>query len=63
VRAIFPEGVDCALEIVGSATIKDTLNTIRSFGQLCKVYEFDQIREAHQTMEKNKIQGKAVVII
>jgi len=126
VRAIFPDGVDCALEIVGIATIKDTLNAIKPFGRLCvvgvltgppvfdnfnlmsdlpntvqisffssglfgapqmplsespiqwiadqvenkkmpslisKVYAFDQIREAHQTMEKNQILGKAVIII
>ncbi len=37
VRAIFPEGVDCALEVVGIATIKDTLNTIKPFGHLCVV--------------------------
>lgn len=37
VRAIFPEGVDCALEVIGIATIKDTLNTIKHFGHLCVV--------------------------
>ncbi len=124
VRAIFSEGVDYALEVVGIATIKDTLNTIKPFGHLCvvgvltgppvfenfnlmsdlpntvqinffssglfgapempltespiqwiadqvenkkmpslisKVYEFDQIRDAHQAMENNRILGKAVV--
>ena len=126
VLELYPEGVDCALEVVGVATIKDTLNTIKPFGQLCvvgvltgppvfdsfnlmsdlpntvqinffssglfgapqmrltespiqwiieqlenkkipslvsKVFEFDQIREAHLAMENNKIQGKAVVKI
>lgn len=124
IRALFPGGVDCALEVVGIATIKDTLKAIKPFGQLCvvgvltgppvfenfnlmsdlpntvqinffssgvfgtpemsfadspiqwiadqvenkkipslisKVYEFDQIREAHQAMESNQILGKAVV--
>ncbi len=37
VREIFPEGVDCALEVVGIATIKDTLKAIKPFGQLCVV--------------------------
>ncbi|VAX08642.1 hypothetical protein MNBD_GAMMA25-879 [hydrothermal vent metagenome] len=37
VRAIFPDGVDCALEVIGIATIKDTLKAIKPFGQLCVV--------------------------
>jgi len=124
VRAIFPDGVDCALDVVGIATIRDTLNAVKTFGQLCvvgvltgppifenfnlmsdlpntvqinffssglfgspqmplsespiqwiieqieskkmpslvsKIYEFDQIKSAHQDMENNQILGKAVV--
>lgn len=124
VRAIFPNGVDCAIDVVGIDTIKDTLNTIKSFGRLCvvgvltgtpvfesfnlmsdlpntvqinffssgllgsnqmplsesplqwiveqienkkmssivsKIYELENITEAHQQMENNKILGKAVV--
>jgi len=37
VREIFPEGVDCAIDVVGVATIKDTLRTIKPFGALCVV--------------------------
>ncbi len=37
VRAIFPDGVDCALEAVGAATVKDTLKTVDHWGQVCVV--------------------------
>jgi len=34
VREIIPEGVDNALEVVGAATVKDTLKSIRQWGQV-----------------------------
>jgi len=34
VRAIIPEGVDNALEVVGAATLKDTLKSIGQWGQV-----------------------------
>jgi len=37
VRAIFPDGVDCALDVVGVATIKDTLKATKYWGQVCMV--------------------------
>lgn len=121
---IFPNGVDCALEVVGIATLKDTAKTVKIWGEVCmvgvltgspvlenfnlmsdmpitvklsffsshlfgtpdmplsespiqwiadkierkqipsllsKVYEFEQIREAHQTIESNQALGKTVV--
>ncbi|HEB71167.1 MAG TPA: alcohol dehydrogenase [Nitrospirae bacterium] len=123
VRALFSGGVDCALEIIGAATVKDTLKAVRQWGQVCvvgilsgvvlknfnfmsdlpntvrlsffssslfgspqmplsespiqwiaeqveskkmpsiisKVYEFDQIREAHRVIEDNQAPGKMVV--
>lgn len=36
-RAIYPEGVDNALEVVGAATVKDTLKTIRPWGQVAVI--------------------------
>lgn len=32
VRALYPAGVDAALEVVGAATLKDTIKAIRPFG-------------------------------
>ena len=32
VRTIVPEGVDAALEVVGAATLRDTIKTLRAFG-------------------------------
>jgi len=124
VHAIYPDGVDCALEIVGIATIKDTLLVIKPWGQVCvvgvltgppifenfnlmsdlpntvqisffssglfgapqmtfsdspiqwiadqienkkmpslvsKVFEFDQIRDAHQAIENDQALGKIVI--
>jgi len=124
VRAIFPEGVDCALEVVGIATIRDTVKTVKHWGQVCvvgvlsgapvldnfdlhsdlpntvkisffssgllgssqmlltdspmkwiteqlenkkmpsllsKIYEFDQIRDAHQVIENDQALGKIVI--
>jgi len=124
VREIFPEGVDCALEIVGIATLRDSAKVVKNLGKVCvvgvlsgapvlenfslmsdlpnavqlsffssglfgsvqmplsesplqwiaeqvekkympsllsKTYEFDQIREAHQTIENNQALGKTVV--
>jgi NADPH2:quinone reductase len=37
VKAIVPEGVDNALEIVGAATVKDTLKCVRPWGQVVVV--------------------------
>ncbi|VAW43917.1 putative zinc-dependent oxidoreductase [hydrothermal vent metagenome] len=34
IRAIIPEGVNNALEVVGAATLKDTLKSIREWGQV-----------------------------
>lgn len=124
VRALYPEGVDCALEVVGIATVRDTVKTVRHWGHVCmvgvlsgapvldgfsllsdlpntvklsffssalfgspqmpladapiqwiadqietkkmpsllsKTYAFDQIRDAHQTIENNQALGKTVV--
>lgn len=124
VRSFFPDGVDCAIDIVGAATVKDTLKTVKHWGQVCvvgvlsgapvlehfglmsdlpntvrlsffasglfgteqlplsespiqwiveqieknkmpslvsKIYNFDQIREAHQNIETNQALGKTVV--
>ena len=35
VRAIFPEGVDNALELIGTPTLPDTLSSIRLHGVVC----------------------------
>ena len=123
VRELLPDGVDNALDVVGAITVKDTLSTVKYWGQVCvvgvltgaeldkfnlmsdlpntvrlsffasgvfgspqlkfsespiqwvieqiesnkmpsiisKIYNFDHIREAHETMENNQILGKAVV--
>jgi len=37
VRSILPEGVNNALEVVGAATLKDTLKAIRPWGQVAMV--------------------------
>jgi NADPH:quinone reductase len=37
VKAIVPQGVDHALEIVGAATVKDTLKSVRPWGQVVVV--------------------------
>lgn len=37
VRKHFPQGVDKALEVVGAATVKDTLKAVRHWGQVCVV--------------------------
>jgi len=125
VREILPEGVDNALDVVGAATVKDTLSAVKYWGNVCvvgvltgaelndfnlmsdlpntvnlnffasgifgtpqlkfsespvqwiieqiesnkmpsivsKVYNFNNIREAHKSMEDNQIRGKAVVIV
>jgi len=124
VLEIFPDGVDCALEVAGAATIIDTAKTVKHWGHVCmvgvlngppvlekfslmsdlpntvklsffasglfgspqmpfsespiqwiaeqlenkkipsllsKIYEFDQIRDAHQAIENNQALGKIVV--
>lgn len=35
VRAVFPEGVDCALELIGTPTLPDTLQATRVHGVVC----------------------------
>jgi len=35
VRAIFPHGVDCALELIGTPTLPDTLESTRVHGVVC----------------------------
>lgn len=35
VRAIAPRGVDCALELVGADTLKDTLKAVKVKGMVC----------------------------
>ena len=35
VRALFPEGVDAALELVGGSTLRDTLRATRTQGTVC----------------------------
>ncbi len=37
VRRAFPEGVDAALEVVGVATLRDTIKTLKSFGAIVVV--------------------------
>lgn len=37
IKAIVPEGVDNAIEIVGAATVKDTLKSVRPWGQVVVV--------------------------
>jgi len=37
VRNIYPQGVDCALEIVGAPTVTDTLQTVKHWGQVCVI--------------------------
>jgi NADPH2:quinone reductase len=37
VRELYPEGVDNALEVVGAATVKDTMQAIRLWGQVVVV--------------------------
>lgn len=34
-RALFPQGVDAALELVGGRTLQDTLQTTRVHGTVC----------------------------
>jgi len=119
VRALFPNGVDATLELVGTPTLKDSLRATRVHGTVCstgmvsnqwivpdfypigyipsgvrltgyggdagdlpqgvlqryldavaagrfsvpihKIYELEQIQEAHATMENNQAVGKLVV--
>jgi len=123
IHQLYPQGVSNALDVIGATTIKDTLNAVKHWGQVCvvgvltgaefekfnlmsdmpntvsmsffssglfgaqqlplsespiqwvidniennkmpsivsKIYNFDRIREAHETMENNQILGKAVV--
>ena len=119
VRAIVPDGVDAALELVGAPTLPDTLRAVRVHGTVCfsgilsnawvipdfypigflpagvrltayggdasdlpadvlqgvldgiadgtfhiaepTVYEFDDIRRAHDDMEHDRVVGKIVV--
>ncbi len=37
VRSLVPEGVDKALEIIGAATLKDTLKTLRHWGEVAVI--------------------------
>lgn len=37
VRSLVPEGVDKALEVVGAATLKDTLKTLRHWGEVAVI--------------------------
>ncbi len=37
VRTLVPEGVDCALDVVGVETLGDTLKMVRHWGQVCVV--------------------------
>ncbi|VAW62029.1 NADPH:quinone reductase and related Zn-dependent oxidoreductases [hydrothermal vent metagenome] len=37
VRSIYPQGVDCALEIIGAPTVTDTLQTVKHWGQVCVI--------------------------
>ena len=119
VRALFPQGVDATLELIGTPTLKDSLRATRVHGTVCstgmvsnqwivpdfypigyipsgvrltgyggdagdlpqgvlqryldavaagrfsvpihKIYELEQIQEAHATMENNQAVGKLVV--
>ncbi len=124
IRQHHPEGIDCALDIVGVGTIKDTSKTIKHWGRVCvvgilsgmpvlenfglssdlpntvsisffasglfgsaelplaespiqwiidqiednkipslvsRVYDFDQIQEAHKIIESDKALGKVVI--
>ncbi|VAW61330.1 hypothetical protein MNBD_GAMMA09-723 [hydrothermal vent metagenome] len=124
IRMIFPDGVDCALDVVGVETLKDTLKTVKHWGRVCvvgilsgapildnfnlmsdlpntvslsffasgilgsehlplsespvqwiieqmesrkmtsqisKIFEFEQIQEAHRCIENNQALGKIVV--
>lgn len=35
VRAVFPDGADCALELIGTPTLPDTLRSVRVHGVVC----------------------------
>jgi len=37
IRVMYPQGVDCALEVVGASTVKDTLKTIKNWGKVCVI--------------------------
>lgn len=37
VRALFPDGMDNAIDVVGASTIRDTLKTVKPWGQVCVV--------------------------
>ena len=37
VRVLFPDGVDNAIDIVGASTVKDTLKTVKEWGEVCVV--------------------------
>src|SRR5207248_8913743 len=37
VRRAFPEGVDAALEVVGAATLRDTIKVLKPFGAVAGV--------------------------
>ncbi len=37
VHSLFPGGVDCALEIIGAPTVKDTLKAIKPWGRVCVI--------------------------
>lgn len=37
VRALVPAGIDAALEIVGAATVRDTIKALKPFGSVCVI--------------------------
>ena len=37
VHSLFPDGVDCALEIIGGPTVKDTLKAVKPWGRVCVI--------------------------
>jgi NADPH:quinone reductase len=65
VRGIVPDGVDAAIELVGTPTLPDTLAATRVHGTVCftGMYRLEEIRRAHDDMEHNRVVGKLVVLL
>jgi NADPH:quinone reductase-like Zn-dependent oxidoreductase len=74
VRELLPDGVDAALELVGTNTLPDTLRATRVHGTVCftgmlsnewiveRFYSLDEIATAHADMEAGNAAGKLVLL-
>jgi NADPH:quinone reductase-like Zn-dependent oxidoreductase len=68
-RRIWPEGPDRILDLVGAATVADSLRLVREVEagvyrpNLDRVFRLDEIAAAHRYMESDEATGKVVVVL